>query len=183
MANECPSIAGHFDGHGEALKWYMGHRQMQHVQDRATPEATGRRHWATTRSVLPRRPPGRQQTKQRCIMYPLWWPFRWSSRCGGTIPRASPDGGGPGLSYKPLNTAIGRALAPIASIGQSNFGCFFDFIVKSLKKSSSCPNNNRGVTHQTDEKHLNNMSEYFVGVVNLVFNRYNNRFLWRVINQ
>ena len=51
------------------------------------------------------------------------------------------------------------------------------FIVKSLKKSSSCPNNNRGVTHQTDEKHLNNMSEYFVGVVNIVFNRYNNRFL------
>ena len=31
----------------------------------------------------------------------------------------------PGLSYKPLNTAIGRALAPIASSGQSNFGCFF----------------------------------------------------------
>jgi hypothetical protein len=30
----------------------------------------------------------------------------------------------PGLSYKPLNTAIGRALAPIASSGQSNFGCF-----------------------------------------------------------
>jgi len=39
------------------------------------------------------------------------------------------------------------------------------FIVKSLKKSSSCPNNNRGVTHQTDEKHLHNMTEYFVGVV------------------
>jgi hypothetical protein len=33
------------------------------------------------------------------------------------------------------------------------------------------------VTHQTDEKHLNNMSEYFVGVVNIVFNRYNNCFL------
>jgi hypothetical protein len=31
------------------------------------------------------------------------------------------------------------------------------FIVKLLKKSSSCPNNNRGVTYQTDEKHLNNM--------------------------
>ena len=51
------------------------------------------------------------------------------------------------------------------------------FIVKSLKKSSSCPKNNRSVTHQTDEKHLNNMSEYFVGVVNKVFNRCNNRFL------
>ena len=51
------------------------------------------------------------------------------------------------------------------------------FIFKSLKKSSSCPSNNRGVTHQTDEKHLNNKSEYFVVVVNIVFNRYNNRFL------
>jgi len=40
------------------------------------------------------------------------------------------------------------------------------------------PNNNRGVTYQTDEKHLQNMSEYyFVGVVNIVFNRYSNRFL------
>ncbi len=45
------------------------------------------------------------------------------------------------------------------------------------------PNNNRGVTYQTDEKHLNYMSEYFVGVVNIVFNCYNNHFLWRVINQ
>jgi hypothetical protein len=36
------------------------------------------------------------------------------------MPHASPDGGGPGLSYKPLNTAIGRALAPIASIGHRN---------------------------------------------------------------
>ncbi len=34
------------------------------------------------------------------------------------------------------------------------------------------PNNNRGVTYQTDEKHLNNMSECFVGVVNRVFNHY-----------
>ncbi len=88
----------------------------QWSMSRATPEATGRRHRATTCSVWPWRPPGRQQTKQRCIMYPLWWPFWWSSWCVGTIPRASPDGGGPGLSYKPLNTAIGWALAPI---GQS----------------------------------------------------------------
>ena len=42
------------------------------------------------------------------------------------------------------------------------------FIVKLLNKSSSCPNNNRGVTHQTDEKHLHNMSVYFVGVVNSI---------------
>jgi hypothetical protein len=56
------------------------------------------------------------------------------------------------------------------------------FIVKSLKKSSSCPNNNRGVTHQTDEKHLNNMSEYLYGLVNLGFNWYTNSFVLRIIN-
>ena len=76
------------------------------------------------------------------------------------LSRALPDGGGPWLSYKPLNTAIGRALAPIASIAQSNFGCFFDFIMKSLKKSSSCPNNNRGVTYQSDGKDLADGVEY-----------------------
>jgi hypothetical protein len=38
------------------------------------------------------------------------------------------------------------------------------FIIKSLKKGSSCPNNNRGMTHQLDEKHLHKMSEYFVGL-------------------
>ena len=80
---------------------------------RATLEATGCCYRATTHYVLPRQPPGWQSTKQRCKMYPLSWPFWWPSRCGGTIPRALPDGGGPGLSYKPLYTTIGRALAPI----------------------------------------------------------------------
>jgi hypothetical protein len=37
-----------------------------------------------------------------------------------------PDGGGPGLSYKPLNTAIGRALAPIVSIGHRNAAIWLD---------------------------------------------------------
>jgi hypothetical protein len=39
------------------------------------------------------------------------------------------------------------------------------FIVKSLKKSSSCPNINRGVTHQTDEKHLNNICVRIITIV------------------
>ncbi len=80
---------------------------------RASLEATGCRHWATTCSVLPRRPPGRQQMKRRCNMYPLCMPFRRPWRCSGTILRASPDGGGLWLSQKPLNATIGRALAPI----------------------------------------------------------------------
>ena len=43
------------------------------------------------------------------------------------------------------------------------------FIVNTLKKGLSCPYNNRGMTHQSDEKHLhnNNMTEFFVGVVKL----------------
>jgi len=30
--NECTSVNGHFDGHAEALKQYMYHCLMQHVQ-------------------------------------------------------------------------------------------------------------------------------------------------------
>jgi len=42
------------------------------------------------------------------------------------------------------------------------------------------PNNNRGMTNQTDKKHLTIFPEYFVGVVKLAINRYSNSFLWRV---
>ena len=38
------------------------------------------------------------------------------------------------------------------------------------------PKNNRGMTHQTDEKHLTIFPEYFVVVVKLAINCYNNRF-------
>ncbi len=37
---------------------------------RATPEATGCRHWATTRSVLPQRPPEQQAYKQQSTNTP-----------------------------------------------------------------------------------------------------------------
>jgi len=72
---------------------------------RATPEATGRHHWATTH--------WRQSTKQLCKVHLLCWPFRWPSRCTGEIPRVLTDGGGFWLSKKPLNAAIGQALTPI----------------------------------------------------------------------
>ena len=41
-------------------------------------------------------------------------------------------------------------------------------------------NNNRGMTYQTDEKHLIIIPEYFVGVVKLAINCYNICFLLRV---
>jgi hypothetical protein len=37
---------------------------------RATPEATGRRHWATTCYVLPQRPPEQQANKQQSTNTP-----------------------------------------------------------------------------------------------------------------
>jgi hypothetical protein len=81
-------------------------------------------------------------------------------QCGGTIPRASPDGGGPGLSYKPLNTAIGWALAPIASIGHRTFcylawclRCDGDFVERWQLL-------HRGVTYQSDGKDLADGVEY-----------------------
>ncbi len=124
-------------------------------------------------------PGGRQgDSKQNkdAKMYPLCWPFWWPSWCGGTIP---------GVAFIKATKCRHRASTP-SDRHQSDMptpisGVYF--IIKSLKKSSSCPDNNSGVTYQTDEKHLNNMSEYFVGVVNIVFNCSNNLFLWCVINQ
>jgi hypothetical protein len=46
------------------VRWRITEGIAHWGMSRATPEATGSRHWATTRSVLPQRPPGQQQTKQ-----------------------------------------------------------------------------------------------------------------------
>ena len=44
-------------------------------------------------------------------------------------------------------------------------GIFHRQIVE--KEPMLAPYNNRGMTHQSDDKHLNYMAEYFVGVVKL----------------
>ena len=45
------------------------------------------------------------------------------------------------------------------------------------------PNNNRGVTYQTDEKNLTNLREYLLGVVKLACYALNTRLLLRVFNE
>ncbi len=45
-------------------------RIAQCSMSRATPEATGHQHWATTCSVLPQRPPGQQANKQQSTNTP-----------------------------------------------------------------------------------------------------------------
>ena len=44
------------------------------------------------------------------------------------------------------------------------------------------PNNNRGMTYQTDVKHLINLREYLVGVVKLACYALYTRLLLRVFN-
>ena len=39
------------------------------------------------------------------------------------------------------------------------------------------PNNNKGMTYQTDEKHLTNLTKYFVGAVKLASYCLNTRLL------
>ncbi len=87
-------------------------------------------------------PSGRQgdrQTNNNQQIHLKSWPFRWPRRCAGTIPRTSPDRGGPGLHLKPLDATIRRALAPI-NINRTYLRRFFlsFFIVNSYK--------NRGCT-------------------------------------
>ena len=61
----------------ERISWFS--------MTRASLEATGRHHQATTCSVSPWWPPGRQSTKQQCKMYPLCWPFFWPLRRYDTV--------------------------------------------------------------------------------------------------
>ena len=108
-------------------------------------------------------------------MYPLCWSFWCPSRCSGTITRTSPNGGGSGLSLKPLNATIGRALAPLLPNQTHQRRMFRTFPVDMM-----APNNNRGMTYQTDEKHFTIFPEYFFWVFKLSFNCYNNCFLLHV---
>ncbi len=43
------------------------------------------------------------------------------------------------------------------------------------------PNHNGGMTYQTNEKHITNSREYFVGVDKLAIYCYNNRFLLHAV--
>ena len=81
----------------------------------------------------------------------------------GTIPHASPDGGGLGLSYKPLNTAIGWAL--LAPIGQSAIAMLlfgFKFEVRWWFCSEVA------TTYQSDGKDLADGVEYIYWGAKLV---------------
>ncbi len=56
---------------------------------------------------------GNRQTNNNQQIHLKWWPFRWPWRCAGTQLRTSPDGGGPEIHVKPLDTTIRQVLCPI----------------------------------------------------------------------
>ncbi len=91
----------------------------------------------------------------------LCWPFWWLRSCAGTIPRALPDGGGPGLWQKPLDAAIGWVLRPIDAIGHA-CASLFEFLIITHKRRSrvdaEAPVFNRGMTYQTKKKGLTKVS-------------------------
>ncbi len=161
--SKCASVAGHLDGHAEALKQSTWHRPMLHVQGYIGS------HWTLPSGDYSLRipPAAAMATINKMTMHNVpslrWWRFVAFIKATKHHHRVSTS-----------SEITNRTRLPLI------LGVYF--IVKSLKKSSSCPNKNRGVTHQTDEKHLNNMSEFFVGVVNVAFNCYNNCFVLHFIN-
>ena len=65
----------------------------------ATPEASGCHHRATNHSVLPQQLLGSRAKQWQWRKTHLFcWPFRWQWWCAGTLPHASPNGGGPGFT-------------------------------------------------------------------------------------
>ncbi len=161
---QCTYVAGHFNGRAEALKWYMmWHCPMQHVQ------GYSRSHWMLSLGdyslrIAPAAPPGWQQTKQRWSMYTPWWQFQWryAAVLYHTWRRF--------MAFRKATTTKRRHRASTRSdITQSDTQMPVVLDMSSWKRAPAdmlAPNNNRGMTYQTDEKHLTIFPEYFVGVVN-----------------
>jgi len=133
MTNECTSVRPRSTA---ALKrWCNAAYINQWRGSRASPEGTGRRHWASICTVLPQRTTGFAFRKKMTKKHLICRPFCWLWRCASKIPSTSPDGWGPGLLRKPLVAATGRVLRPIESIGHAKADFFrFFFIVDPLKK-------------------------------------------------
>ncbi len=139
-----------------AVRWCDTKRIAQCRMSKATPEATRRRHRATTCSISPQRPPGQQANKQQSTNIPTklavlmakamrryvtahiaqWRRSRASLKATGRRHRAS-------IIFDKLNrTWLWRF--------------FYVFIVKNRRKRSrvdaKTPVFSRGMTYQTKEK-------------------------------
>jgi hypothetical protein len=81
---------------------------------------------------------------------------------------------------KPLNATIGWALARILPNQTRQSWLFWTF---HREKDMLAPNNNRGMTYQTDGNHISKTIRYLVGVVKLSHYCFITRFIWCVITR
>ncbi len=109
------------------------------------------------------RPSGRQGNNQQNnnqTIHTLCWMFWWLSRCSGTIQRASPERGGSGLQQNPLVASIGPVLWPMIDFRHRYIEFFWVFSLPTRYKRDrgdvEDPNNNRGMTYQSNGKELEN---------------------------
>ena len=134
---------------------------------RATPEATGHQHRATTRSVSSQRPPGQQSTKQQSNNTPTKLTVlmaiamrRYNTAHIARWRRSRASLEATGCHHWAKKTCSNRYQLDMPT----PFFLFFSSSVanKDNKTTRIAPNNNKGMT---DEKHLTSLIEYFDGGV------------------
>ena len=164
-----------------AMRRWNTERISRLRRSRAFIKATKLRQRATTRSVLPRRPPGTQSTQRWATCPPPLLAILMAvvmRRC--YTPRIARW-----RRFVAFIKATKRhhGVSTCSDINQPDMPPLVVSDISSWKRAPVdmlAPNNNRGMTYQTDEKHLTIFPEYFVGVVKLAIaiNRYSNRFLY-----
>jgi hypothetical protein len=118
------------------------------------------------RVLAPYRPSGRQgnrQTKNNQQIHLKRWPCSWLQWCAGTIPRALPNGGGPGLYWKPTGRRHGASIM-YNKMNRTWLRRFFWMCIhrqnrrKRSRVNAKAPVFNWGSTYQMKEKGLTKMS-------------------------
>ena len=171
--NECTSVAGHFDAHGEALKQYMRHFLMQHVQGYFGS------HW-----MLPSgnyllcigRRPTRLKNVPNSLAVLMAIVMRWNNTKHIAQWRRF-------MAFIKATERCHRASTRFDSI-QSDMPTPVVSYISSWKRARVdmlATNNNKGMTYQTNEQHLTNLREYFVGVGKLAIYCCKNCSLLRVV--
>jgi len=180
-ANKCTSIAEHFDGHGGVPMRYEAHHPMKHDQGftgshwtpslvnyslRIAPAATRATANGTT-----------MQNEPTLLVITMVMAMRWYYTARINQWRRF-------VAFI-IATKRRHRVSSRSDVIKPDTPTPVDSYISSYKRARVdmlTPNNNRGVTYQTNEKHLTNLREYFVGVVLLACYAINTRLLLRVFN-
>ncbi len=138
---------------------------------RATPEATGRRHWATTCSILPQRPPGQQAYKQQSTYTPAKMAISMAMAMRRYVTARIARWRRSRASLEATGRHHWASIMPNNMVGTWLRRFFLMFSSTKPKKKVTVDAKNpvfiRGMTYQTKEKGLIKVSKYFVGGVTM----------------